>query len=254
MDREEVLSIKDLYKTYSSKYSKVEALKGISLSLYRGELLAIMGSSGSGKSTLLNVIGALDSPTSGKIFLDNKEIKDYHVEPYATKYRSENIGFIFQAFHLLKDLTVEENISLPLILKGEKKEVVSELTEKQLELVGLQRWRKHRPVELSGGQQQRVAIARALITKPPILLADEPTGNLDYNTSIEILDIIVQAKIKLNQSIMIVTHDPMVAAYADRILFFHDGKIVDEYDKENEKVDIDVILGRFRRILEVRND
>ncbi|MGH4124518.1 MAG: ABC transporter ATP-binding protein [Clostridium sp.] len=252
MDRNEVLSIKDLYKTFTSKHSKVEALKGISLSLYKGEMLAIMGSSGSGKSTLLNVIGALDSPTEGKIFIDNKEIKDYHLEPYATKYRSENIGFIFQSFHLLKDLTVEENIALPLILKGESKEVVSELTQKQLELIGLHRWRKHRPIELSGGQQQRVAIARALITVPPVLLADEPTGNLDYNTSMEILEIIVQAKKRLNQSIIIVTHDPMVASYADRILFFHDGKIVDQYNKNNEKGDINIILDKFKKILEVR--
>jgi len=249
----QVLSVKGLAKTYESGKNKVYALKGIDLTLYKGEMLAIMGSSGSGKSTLLNLIGALDSITNGKIIISGQEIEDYCIEPYATKYRSENIGFVFQAYNLLKDLTVEENVALPLILKGVHKVEISKRTLEMINLVGLNKWKNHRPIELSGGQQQRVAIARALISSPPILLADEPTGNLDYNTTIEILDIIKDMKQKLNQSIILVTHDPMVACYADRVIFLDDGNVIDEYIKCGEKGEISQILDKFKRILEVRN-
>lgn len=247
----EVLSVVDLWKNYGAGKTEVQALKGINLKLFKGEMLAVMGSSGSGKSTLLNVIGALDSPTSGAIVINGDEVKGYHVEPYATIYRSHNIGFIFQSYNLLKDLTVEENISLPLILKGENKKTIIHKTSEILDLIGLQKWRNHRPVELSGGQQQRVAIGRAIITSPPILLADEPTGNLDYNTSIDILNMIVEMKNRLNQSIIIVTHDPQVATYADRVIFLHDGNIINKYIKDGEKGDVSVILDIFRKILEV---
>lgn len=247
----EVLSVVDLRKIYRVGKNEVQAIKSINLKLFRGEMLAVMGSSGSGKSTLLNIIGALDSPTSGAIIINGEEVQDYHVEPYATKYRSQNIGFIFQSYNLLKDLTVEENISLPLILKGEEKKTIIHKTSEILDLIGLQKWRNHRPVELSGGQQQRIAIGRAIITAPPILLADEPTGNLDYNTSIDILNMMVDMKNRLNQSIIIVTHDPQVATYADRVIFLHDGNIVNEYIKETEKGDVSVILDIFRKILEV---
>lgn len=248
---EGVLSAKNILKVYERGENKVKALKGINISLNKGEMLAIMGSSGSGKSTLLNIIGALDSPTSGKILIGGKEVEDYHIEPKATRYRSENIGFIFQAYNLLKDLTVEENLALPLILKDVSKEEITNKVTKIINMVGLGGWEKHRPIELSGGQQQRVAIARALITSPPILLADEPTGNLDYNTSIEILKIIKELKEKLDQSIIIVTHDPKVATYADRIVFLHDGRIVDEYVKSGAIGDINKILNKFKNILEV---
>lgn len=185
-------------------------------SLNKGEQLAIMGSSGSGKSTLLNVLGALDSSDSGKVYINGALQEDYHIEPFATKYRSENIGFVFQSFNLLRDLTVEENVALPLILNGLKSKEVQKKVDEDLELVGLLRWKKHKSSELSGGQQQRVALARAKITEPNLLLADEPTGNLDYNTSLEVLKIFKMMREKLNQSIIIVTHDPMVASYADR--------------------------------------
>lgn len=249
---DEVLAVVSLSKNYVVGKSEIQALKGINLKLYKGEMLAVMGSSGSGKSTLLNLIGALDSPTQGTIIINGKEVKDYHVEPYATMYRSNNIGFVFQSYNLLKDLTVEENISLPLILKGNEKKTIIHKTSQVLDLVGLKKWKNHRPVELSGGQQQRVAIGRAIITSPPILLADEPTGNLDYNTSIDILDMIVEMKNSLNQSIIIVTHDLKVATYADRVIFLHDGNIVDEYIKDAEKGDVSIILDKFREILEVR--
>ncbi|TWT07713.1 ABC transporter ATP-binding protein [Planococcus sp. CPCC 101016] len=224
-----ILEVRNLFKTYIGKGFEVKALKNISFDLYSGEFVAIMGTSGSGKSTLLNVLGALDEPTSGTIRLNGVDSEDLFVEPKATDYRRENIGFIFQAYNLLKDLTVEENISLPLLLSGEPKESTDLKTNDMIDRMGLSNWKKHRPVQLSGGQQQRVAIGRALISQPPILLADELTGNLDANTSEEIMNVLTSMKGLLDQSILVVTHDPKVAAYADRVLFFHDGEIVNEH-------------------------
>lgn len=224
-----ILEVRNLFKTYIGKGFEVKALKDISFDLYSGEFVAIMGTSGSGKSTLLNVLGALDEPTSGSIRLNGIDSENLFVEPKATDYRRENIGFIFQAYNLLKDLTVEENISLPLLLSGEPKESIDSKTNDMIDRMGLSNWKKHRPVQLSGGQQQRVAIGRALISEPPILLADELTGNLDANTSEEIMNVLTSMKGLLDQSILVVTHDPKVAAYADRVLFFHDGEIVNEH-------------------------
>lgn len=250
MSTSQVLSVKDLSKTYEGASYNVEALKNVSFDLIKGELLAVMGTSGSGKSTLLNILGALDEPNKGTITLNGKTKEDMFKEPNATQYRRENIGFIFQSFNLLKDLTVEENIALPLILLGTHEDTMMKNVEEMLELVGLSEWRKNRPVQLSGGQQQRVAIARALITSPPIILADELTGNLDFNTSTDILKVLVDMKKKLNQSIIMVTHDPMVATYADRVLFFHDGQIVDTYRCIDKKRDMDNILTKFKKIME----
>jgi putative ABC transport system ATP-binding protein len=244
-----VLSVKNLCKTYEGAGHKVQALKNVSFHLYRGELLAVMGTSGSGKSTLLNILGALDEPNEGMIMLNGKVKENMFTEPYATQYRRENIGFIFQSFNLLKDLTVEENIALPLILKGKESDEIDEKVRKMLEIVGLMEWKKHRPIQLSGGQQQRVAIARALITSPPIVLADEPTGNLDFNTSTDILNVLVDMKKRFHQSMIVVTHDPFVATYADRVLFFHDGQIVDVYRCTYEQEDLDRILEKFRKIM-----
>ncbi|OEG00361.1 ABC transporter ATP-binding protein [Vulcanibacillus modesticaldus] len=242
-----VLSVNNLSKTYKGVGYEVKALKNVSFDLYKGELLAVMGTSGSGKSTLLSIIGALDEPNEGTITLNGEVNKNMFTEPYATDYRRENIGFIFQSFNLLKDLTVEENIALPLILKGTEEEEIDEQVQQMLELVGLTDWRSHRPVQLSGGQQQRVAIGRALIIQPPIVLADEPTGNLDFNTSTDILNVLVDMKNRFNQSIIMVTHDPYVAAYADRVLFFHDGQIVDLYKCTDRQKNMDNILKKFRR-------
>jgi putative ABC transport system ATP-binding protein len=245
----EIFRVENLKKTFEVGNSKIQALNDVSFSLNRGEILCIMGSSGSGKSTLLNMIGALDSPDKGHVYIEDKLQTKYYQEPYATKYRSEKIGFVFQSFNLLKDLTVEDNVALPLVLQGVSEKEIKEKVDNQLELVGLQKWRKHRPVQLSGGQQQRVSIARAIITKPEILLADEPTGNLDYNTSLEILDIFMSMRAKLNQSIIIVTHDPMVASYADRVLFFKDGNIVEDYKRITEEGNIDMILSKFKKVI-----
>ncbi|MNK70813.1 Bacitracin export ATP-binding protein BceA [compost metagenome] len=246
-----VLSVENLSKTYKNMEHEIHALKNVSFQLHQGEFLAIMGTSGSGKSTLLNILGALDEPTQGKIRLQGEEMKNMFIEPHASKYRGDYVGFVFQSYHLLKDLNVEENVSLPLILRGLEKDKILGKTAEVLELVGLTEWRSHRPIQLSGGQQQRVAIARAIISSPPIVLADEPTGNLDFNTSSEILDVLVEMKRRLNQSIILVTHDPRVATYADRVIFFHDGQIVDEYVCEHHHLDVEVILTKFKNMMEM---
>lgn len=249
----EVLRVQNLCKSYGDSKNKILALNNVNFTLKKGEMLSIMGSSGSGKSTLLNIIGALDSPDSGKIYVNGDLQKDYHIEPFATKYRSDNIGFVFQSFNLLRDLTIEENIALPLILKGVNSEEIKKRVKEELELVGLYKWKKHKPLELSGGQQQRVAIARAKITKPNLLLADEPTGNLDYNTSLDVLNILKMMQKELKQSIIIVTHDPMVASYADRVLFFNDGQIVSEnVNKKNDNENMNDILNKFKELLSKR--
>ena len=245
-----LLSVREIHKTYHGERFEVEALKGVSFDLYKKEMLAIMGTSGSGKSTLLNIIGALDAPDAGSIYLQGKSSKHLFSEPYATEFRRSNIGFIFQAFHLLADLNVKENIALPLILKGLSTHEIKAKTDEALDFVKLGEWKDHRPAQLSGGQQQRVAIARALVTAPPIILADEPTGNLDYNTSTEILEVLVDTKKQLGQSMIVVTHDPTVAAYADRILFFHDGEIRDQYVCQRNHDDIANIMSKFKNLIE----
>ncbi|MCF2132109.1 ABC transporter ATP-binding protein [Strepomyces sp. STD 3.1] len=249
MNKQIILEIKNLSKVYEGEQHQVKALKDVSFQLELGEMIAVMGTSGSGKSTLLNILGALDEPTTGSVELNGNHSKGMFKEPHASLYRRDNIGFIFQAFHLLKDLSVEENIALPLILKGIHKDLITPKVNQVIKLVGLMDWKKHRPIQLSGGQQQRVAIARAIITTPPIMLADEPTGNLDFNTSTEILNILVDMKEQLSQSIILVTHDANVATYADRVLFFHDGHIVDEYQCEANN-DLENILEKFKLITE----
>lgn len=244
-----ILTVENVSKVYEGEGYSVNALNNVSFNLLRGEFVAVMGTSGSGKSTLLNILGALDEPSTGSIKLNGQVTKEMFLEPMASYYRRENIGFIFQSFNLLKDLSVEENIALPLILKGEDKEIISSKVRELIELMGLTNWKSHRPVQLSGGQQQRVAIGRAIITAPPIVLADELTGNLDFNTSNEILQVLVNMKERFNQSMLVVTHDPNVATYADRVLFFHDGEIVDEY-RCNQKNDMDEIITKFKRIME----
>ncbi|EJS70033.1 ABC transporter ATP-binding protein [Bacillus wiedmannii] len=250
MMSEVVLAVQDLSKTYESVDTNVRALQNVSLELNKGELLAIMGTSGSGKSTLLNILGALDKPDEGVVYVNGEVPNNMFVEPYATEYRRDNIGFIFQSFHLLKDLSVEENIALPLILSADSEEEIREKTNKILDVLGLVNWRNHRPVQLSGGQQQRVAIGRALITSPPIVLADEPTGNLDFNTSNDILRVLVDMKQRFNQSMILVTHDPHIATYADRVLFFHDGENVDDYTCTHGVNDMNIILDKFKKLLE----
>jgi putative ABC transport system ATP-binding protein len=201
----------------------VDALRGVSLDVQQGKLTAVMGPSGSGKSTLMHILAALDKPTSGSVWIAGTELGELN-DTETTKLRRQHIGFVFQFFNLLPMLTAEENILLPLTIAGQKPD--KEWREELLKTVGLDDRRDHRPSELSGGQQQRVAIARALISRPTVVFADEPTGNLDSKTGAEILELLRSSVEALGQTTVMVTHDPYAAAIADRILFLADGLIV----------------------------
>lgn len=220
----EIMKVEDLCKTYGMGEAKVEALKHVSFTLEKGEFAAVVGESGSGKSTLLNCIGALDEPTGGKILLDGQNLFAMKEEE-RTIFRRRNIGFIFQSFHLIPELNVEQNIVFPLLLDYKKPDVcrVNEI----LEVLGLQERRKHLPGQLSGGQQQRVAIGRALITRPMLILADEPTGNLDTQNSNEVIALLKNASKRYEQTIIMITHNRSIASTADRVLQVSDGIITD---------------------------
>ncbi|HET6864476.1 MAG TPA: ABC transporter ATP-binding protein [Solirubrobacteraceae bacterium] len=220
-----VVQARDLERQYGEGATAVHALRGVSLDVSRGNLVAVMGPSGSGKSTLMHILAGLDKPTSGTVTIAGTEITGLD-DGDMTRLRRDHIGFVFQFFNLLPMLTAEENVLLPLSIAGEKpdREWLDELTAK----TGLSERRSHRPSELSGGQQQRVAIARALVTRPTILFADEPTGNLDSKTGGEILDLLRDSARDYNQTIVMVTHEARAAAIADRILFLADGLIVKE--------------------------
>jgi putative ABC transport system ATP-binding protein len=218
-----VVEAHELTRRYGEGDTAVDALRGVSLEVARRKLTAVMGPSGSGKSTLMHILAALDIPTSGYVTLAGTRLGDLS-DTEITKLRRKHIGFVFQFFNLLPMLTAEENILLPLTIAGEKPE--KEWFEKLLEDVGLQDRRSHRPAELSGGQQQRVAIARALVSRPTVVFADEPTGNLDSKTSEEILELMRDSVDSYGQTTVMVTHDPRAAAIADRILFLADGLIV----------------------------
>ena len=219
-----LLEVKNISKTYGSGETAVEALKNVSFSVGKGEFLAIVGESGSGKSTLLNMIGALDSPTAGKVIIDGKDIMEMK-DNAATIFRRRNIGFIFQAFNLIPELTVEQNIVFPLLLDYQKPD--QKYLDEILKSLNLENRRKHLPSQLSGGQQQRVAIGRALITKPSIILADEPTGNLDSQNSNEVIALLKDAVRRYEQTIIMITHNRVIAQSADRILQVKDGVVTD---------------------------
>ena len=218
-----VVSADDLTRRYGEGETAVDALRGVSLDVSKGALTAVMGPSGSGKSTLMHILAGLDKPTSGEVTISGTPISELN-DTDLTKLRRQHIGFIFQFFNLLPMLTAEENVVLPLSIAGEKadKSWVAEL----MKSIGLEDRGKHRPSELSGGQQQRVAIGRALVSRPTIVFADEPTGNLDSKTSAEILDLLRDSVDAYGQTTVMVTHDPHAAAIADRILFLADGLIV----------------------------
>lgn len=220
-----ILRADNLTKIYGQGASEVVALKNADLVVDQGEFVAIMGPSGSGKSTLLHLLGGLDSPTGGKIILHEQDISNLS-DKKLTLIRRENIGFIFQFFNLLPTLTAEENIALPLVIAGRRPREYRDKLESLLSLVDLKNRRRHRPDELSGGEQQRVAIARAFISDPAIVLADEPTGNLDTKTGREILNLLKRTAKDLGHTVIMVTHDPVAASYANRVVFLRDGVIV----------------------------
>ncbi len=224
-----ILEARDLVKRYQIGLGSVEVLRGVSLSVAQGEFLAIMGSSGSGKSTMLHLLGGLDRPTSGQVMIDGVNISELDDEA-ATLTRRAKTGFVFQFFNLIPLLNVAENVALPFIIAGGTLAQHRERVDELLELVGLASKAAHRPDQLSAGEQQRVALARALATSPAILLADEPTGNLDYTTGIEILDLLWDSCDRLGQTIVLVTHAAQAAAYADRVLVVQDGTVLDEIE------------------------
>jgi putative ABC transport system ATP-binding protein len=218
----------DLSRRFGEGESAVDALRGVSLDVPPGQLTAVMGPSGSGKSTLMHILAGLDTPTAGRVEIDGREITGMD-DGELTLLRRQHIGFIFQFFNLLPMLTAEENLTLPLAIAGEKPD--QQWVEELMERVGLADRRTHRPSELSGGQQQRVAIGRALVSKPTVLFADEPTGNLDSATSEEILGLLRDSVSAYGQTTVMVTHDPEAAAIADRVLFLADGQIVKDLGK-----------------------
>ena len=222
-----ILEAHDLVKRYPVGEGSVEALRGASLAVTKGEFVAIMGSSGSGKSTMLHLLGGLDRPTSGQVMIDGVNISQLDDEQ-ATLTRRAKTGFVFQFFNLIATLNVTENVALPFLIAGDAVNQHRVRVEELLQLVGLSDKAAHRPDQLSAGEQQRVAVARALATEPAILLADEPTGNLDYTTGAEILDLLWDSCDRLGQTIVLVTHDARAAAYADRVLIVRDGVIRDE--------------------------
>ncbi len=223
-----VVSANDLTRRFGEGETAVDALRGVSLDVQPGELVAVMGPSGSGKSTLMHILAALDKPTSGSVTIAGEDVGALS-DTDVTLLRRKHIGFVFQFFNLLPMLNAEENIALPLSIAGEKPD--KDFFEGLLSRVGLADRRKHRPAELSGGQQQRVAIARSLVSRPTVVFADEPTGNLDSHTGHEILELLRAASAEYGQTTVMVTHDAAAAAIADRILFLADGVIADELGK-----------------------
>ena len=224
-----ILEAQDLVKRYPVGDGQVDALRGISLAVERGEFVAIMGASGSGKSTLLHLLGGLDKPTSGQVVIDGVNISTLDDEQ-ATLTRRDKTGFVFQFFNLIPLLTVRENVALPFLIGGESVHERRQRVDELLAMVGLEGKADHAPDQLSAGEQQRVALARALATEPALLLADEPTGNLDYTSGGEILDLLWRSCVQLGQTIVLVTHEARAAAYADRVLVVRDGQILDQIE------------------------
>ena len=220
----DLLEVKDICKTYGNGETAVQALKHVSFSVPKGEFVAVVGESGSGNSTLLNTLGALDTPTSGKVYIDGKDIFAMK-EKQLTVFRRRNIGFIFQAFNLIPELTVEQNMMFPVLLDYQKPN--KKYLEELLTVLNLKERRNHLPNQLSGGQQQRVAIGRALLTRPSLILADEPTGNLDSKNSSEVIALLHEASKKYAQTIIMITHSQSIAQTADRVLKVSDGVLTD---------------------------
>ena len=226
-----LIRLRGVTKKYGSGQAELMALKGIDLDIHAGEFVAIMGPSGSGKSTAMNILGCLDTPTTGEYLFRGAHVESLTRDQRA-RLRRRYLGFVFQGFNLLARTSAQENCELPLLYRGEPATVRHEAASRALDSVGLADRKDHTPAELSGGQQQRVAIARAIVTEPAVLLADEPTGNLDTQRSAEIMDLLVELNVKLGITVLMVTHEPDMAAYAKRLVHFVDGRI--QSDKPND--------------------
>ena len=230
---ETLVEVQDICKIYNPGENEVRALDRVSLKIQKGEFVAIIGHSGSGKSTLMNMLGCLDVPTSGQYFLNGKDVS-HMTDDELSDIRNMEIGFIFQGFNLIQNLTAVENVTLPLIYRGVGKKERDELALRALEKVGLSHRLDHKPAQMSGGQQQRVAIARAIAQAPPIILADEPTGNLDSNSTTEIMQILRELHSE-GRTVILITHDNEIAEQADRVIKIRDGKIVSD-TRQNQSV------------------
>ncbi|MGC4018956.1 MAG: ABC transporter ATP-binding protein [Muricomes sp.] len=229
-----VIEVKDLYKLYKVGDSVVRALNGVDFEINEGEFCAIVGTSGSGKSTLLNMLAGLEKPTKGEVIISGQHMENLK-EDGLVKFRRENVGFIFQSFHLIGTMNALENVALPLTFRGEAKGSRLKKADEMLNLVNLKKHKKHLPNQMSGGQQQRVGVARALVVNPRIIFADEPTGNLDSHTSEEVLELMQRVVREQKKTLVMVTHDDHLAAYADRVFHIKDGKIVKIEDNRKER-------------------
>ena len=234
----EIISVNNLYKLYRIGDSAVRALDGVSFGIREGEFCAIVGTSGSGKSTLLNMLAGLERPTRGEVIISGQHIEKLK-EDELVRFRRETVGFIFQSFHLLGTMNALENVALPLTFRGEARKARLKKANRMLELVSLGKHKMHMPNQMSGGQQQRVGVARALVADPKIIFADEPTGNLDSRTSEDVMRLMQKIVREQKRTLVMVTHDPHEAEYADRVLHIIDGKIVriqeNRRDRENDK-------------------
>lgn len=225
-----VISVRDLYKIYRVGETKVRALNGVSFTINRGDFCSIVGTSGSGKSTLLNMLAGLEKPTKGEIVIAGEHMES-KTENQLVAFRREHIGFIFQSFNLMGTMNAIENVALPLTFQGMDRKSRNRKAEEMLNLVGLGKHKMHRPNQMSGGQQQRVGVARALVVEPEIIFADEPTGNLDSNTSVEVMNLMKKVVREKNQTLVMVTHDNYLAGFADLVLRIKDGRIIEIEDR-----------------------
>lgn len=232
-----MIQVKGLYKLYRVGDSVVRALDGVDFNIFEGEFCAIVGTSGSGKSTLLNMLAGLEKPTRGEIVIAGQHLENLK-EDELVRFRRENVGFIFQSFHLIGTMNALENVALPLNFRGEERSVRLKKADRMLDLMQLQKHKKHMPNQMSGGQQQRVGVARALVTDPKIVFADEPTGNLDSHTSEEVMRLMRRIVKEQNRTLVMVTHDNHLAEYADRVFHIIDGKIVKIENREEKEDEI----------------
>ena len=222
-----LIEVRDVYKIYNPGENQVNALDGVSITIDEGEFVAIIGQSGSGKSTLMNMLGLLDTPTHGEYYINGKHVDDL-TDDQMSVIRNEEIGFIFQGFNLISSLSALENVELPLVYRGMPKQERREISQQALERVGLGSRIHHLPADMSGGQQQRVAVARAIAAKPPVILADEPTGNLDTKSTKEVMAILHELKDE-GRTVIVITHDNEIAEEAERVIRIRDGKVVEDY-------------------------